>query len=81
MSGTVDATKGGVREIHLREHWRVVWQRRWAVATVFLLVVGTVALYSFMAPPVYEATATVEVQPQARRMAPGQDVTGIGAGS
>ena len=81
MTGTVDATKGGAREIHLREHWRVIWQRRWAVATVFLLVVGSVALYTFMAPPVYEAVATVEVQPQARRVAPGQDVTGIGAGS
>jgi len=81
MTGTVDATTGAAREIHLREHWRVVWQRRWAVATIFLLVVGAVALYSFMAPPVYEATATVEVQPQARRVAPGQDVSGIGAGS
>ena len=30
---------------------------------------------------IYEATATVEVQPQARRLAPGQDVSGIGAGS
>ena len=81
MSGTVDATTGVAREIHLREYWRVVWQRRWAVATIFLLVVGAVALYSFMASPVYEATATVEVQPQARRVAPGQDVSGIGAGS
>ena len=81
MTGNVDATTGGSREIHLREHWRVIWQRRWAVATIFLLVVGAVALYSFTVPPVYEATATVEVQPQARRVAPGQDVSGIGAGS
>ncbi len=78
---STEATTGGPRQIHLREHWRVVWQRRWFVVTVFLLVVGVVGLYSFMAAPVYEATATVEVQPQARRLAPGQDVTGIGAGS
>ncbi len=71
----------GVRAIHLREHWRVVWQRRWFVITVFVLVVGLVGVYSFLTPPVYEATATVEVQPQARRLAPGQDVSGIGAGS
>lgn len=81
MTGTVDTSVRGTREIHLREHWRVVWQRRWAVATVFMMVVGVVGLYSFLAPPVYEATATVEVQPQARRFAPGQDVSGIGAGS
>jgi capsular exopolysaccharide synthesis family protein len=81
MTESVATTTGGKREIHLREHWRVVWQRRWVVATVFLLVVGSVGLYSFLAPPVYEAIATIEVQPQARRLAPGQDVSGIGAGS
>jgi capsular exopolysaccharide synthesis family protein len=80
MIGTVDATAGATREIHLRDHWRVVWQRRWAVATVFVTVLGVVALYSFLTPPIYEATATVEVQPQARRYTPGQDVSGIGAG-
>jgi capsular exopolysaccharide synthesis family protein len=76
-----EATAGGPRQIHLREHWRVVWQRRWFVVTVFLLVVGAVGLYSFLTSPIYEATATVEVQPQARRVAPGQDVSGIGANS
>jgi capsular exopolysaccharide synthesis family protein len=81
MTDHVDAPASGTREIHLREHWRVVWQRRWAVATVFLFVLGSVGLYSFLAPPIYEAVATVEVQPQARRMGPGQDVSGIGAGS
>ncbi len=81
MTANADATRTGGREIHLREHWRVVWQRRWAVTGVFLLVVGVVGLYSMLAPPVYEATATVEVQPQARRFSPGQDVSGIGAGN
>ena len=48
-----------VREIHLREHWRTIWIRRWVVAAVFSAVVGLVLLYSFTATPVYEATATV----------------------
>jgi len=69
-----------VREIHLREHWRTIWIRRWVVAAVFSAVVGLVLLYSFTATPVYEATATVEVQPQARRVSPGQDASGLGAG-
>ena len=81
MTASGDGIAGPAREIHLREHWRVVWQRRWSVAAVFLFVVSVVGVYSFLAPPVYEATATVEVQPQARRLAPGQDVSGIGAGS
>src|SRR5262245_47736783 len=80
MTGNEVTNVGGPREIHLRDRWRSMWQRRWAVLTVFLLVVSAVALYSFLTPPIYEATATVEVQPQARRLAPGQDVSGIGAG-
>jgi capsular exopolysaccharide synthesis family protein len=79
MTGS-DVNTGGPREIHLRDRWRSMWHRRWAVVTVFLLVVCVVGLYSFLSPPVYEAIATVEVQPQARRLAPGQDVSGIGAG-
>lgn len=81
MTGSAEPATGVNREIHLREHLRVVWQRRWAAATVFLLIVGAVGLYSFLVRPVYEAVATIEVQPQARRLAPGQDVSGIGAGS
>src|SRR5262245_58715185 len=69
----------GQREIHLRDHWRTVWHRRWTALATFLLVVGPVLGYSLLAPRIYEATATVEVQPQARRVAPGQDVSGIGA--
>ena len=74
-----ESIAGATREIHLRDHWRVVWTRRWAVAASFLFVVGVVGLYSFLVSPIYEATATIEVQPQARRLAPGQDVSGIGA--
>ena len=81
MTASIDEIPGRGREIHLRDHWRVVWTRRWIVVSVFLMVVGVVALYSFLAPPIYEATATVEVQPQARRYSPGQDVSGIGAGN
>jgi len=70
---------GTTREIHLRDHWRVVWQRRWTVAAVFVLVISIVGLYTVLVPKVYEATASIEVQPQARRVSPTQDVSGIGA--
>ena len=79
MNTIADPVALEAKELHLRDHWRVISQRRWAVVSVFMFVVAVAALYSFMAAPVYEATATVEVQPQARRLAPGQDVSGIGA--
>jgi capsular exopolysaccharide synthesis family protein len=79
MSVNVETTALEPREIHLRDHWRVISQRRWAVLSVFLFVVAAVALYSFLTAPIFEATSIVEVQPQARRLSPGQDVSGIGA--
>jgi succinoglycan biosynthesis transport protein ExoP len=70
---------GDGREIHLREYWRVIVTRHWSALAAFAFVVGAVALYSYLKTPIYEATALVEVQPQARRLAPGQDASGIGA--
>lgn len=45
---------------------------------MFLLVLAATAAWTFLQTPLYRATATVEVQPQARRIAPGQDVSGMG---
>jgi polysaccharide biosynthesis transport protein len=76
-----DAVATTVREVHLRDYWRVVWQGRWTVLAVFALVVAMAAAWSFLRTPIYRATAVIEVQPQARRVGPGQDVSGLGISS
>jgi capsular exopolysaccharide synthesis family protein len=65
-------------ETHLRHYWRVLWQGRYTVIAVFLLVVAGTAVYTFLQTPIFKATATVEVQPKAQRLGPGQDVSGLG---
>ena len=42
------------------------------------VVVGLTAVWSFIQPKIYRAKVTVEVQPQASRVAAGQDVSGLG---
>ncbi len=69
------------REVHLREYWRIVWDRRLTALLVFAVVLGAVAAWTFLQTPIYRATAVVEVQPQARRIGPGQDVSGLGVSS
>lgn len=69
------------REIHLRDYARLVWNGRFVVLACFLLVVAGTAAYSFLKTPIYRAMAVVEVQPQARRLGPGQDVSGLGVAS
>jgi capsular exopolysaccharide synthesis family protein len=68
------------RGAHLRDYWDVVWQGRWTVLSCFVLVVGLVAVHTYLQTPVFRATATVEVQPHARLLSPGEDLSGMGAG-
>jgi capsular exopolysaccharide synthesis family protein len=74
-----DSGVASPKEVHLRDYWKVAWQGRWTVLGVFLVVVALVTAWTFLQTPIYRAVATVEIQPQARRLAPGQDVSGIGA--
>jgi capsular exopolysaccharide synthesis family protein len=68
-----------MRETHLRDYWKIVWQGRWTALAIFFVVLGYTAVSTFLRTPIYRATATVEVQPQAKRLAAGQDVSGLGA--
>jgi capsular exopolysaccharide synthesis family protein len=69
----------GLREAHLRDYWKIVWQGRWTILAVFAVTVGATGVWTYMQTPIYRATAIVEVQPQARRLLAGGDVSGLGA--
>ena len=73
------ASQSVFREAHLRDYWKVIWLGRWTVLAVFFVVVGLTAVWTFLQTPIYRATAIVEVQPQARRLLGGGDVSGMGA--
>jgi capsular exopolysaccharide synthesis family protein len=73
------ATQGvDSRETHLRDYWKIVWQARWTVVAVTFVVIGLTAVWTFTRPKIYRATATIEVQPQANRVAAGRDISGLG---
>ncbi len=67
------------KEIHLRDYWKVIWRGRWTVSSIFIIVFLTVAIGTFIQTPVYRAIATVEIQPEARRIFQGQEAASIGA--
>jgi capsular exopolysaccharide synthesis family protein len=68
-----------LREAHLRDYWKIVWQGRWTILALFAVTVGATGVWTYMQTPVYRATAIVEVQPEARRIMAGGDVSGLGA--
>lgn len=69
----------GFREAHLRDYWRIVWQGRWTILAIFLVVCAAVTGWTLMQPPVYRASAIIEIQPKARGLLSSQDASGLGA--
>jgi capsular exopolysaccharide synthesis family protein len=71
--------QGRGAEGHLRDYWRVVWNGRWTVVSIFAVtgVLGTVA--TLLQKPVYEAVATLEINARPRGVVQGTDVAQLGA--
>src|SRR5204862_1850292 len=72
-------TLSPVRETHLKDYYRTLRKHRWLIAGLFLATVFTVAIWSFLQTPVYQATATVLIEPEPPKVLNIQDVTPIGA--
>jgi polysaccharide biosynthesis transport protein len=66
------------KEIHLRDYWATIWRWRWTVGATFTIVVGLVALFTFLQTPIYRASTKVEIQPSSRRVVNVQDVSELG---
>jgi capsular exopolysaccharide synthesis family protein len=48
--------------IDLRDYLRVILKRRWTIITVFSVILVTVAIHTFTATPVYEATTRLVIE-------------------
>lgn len=64
----------GEREVHLLDYVRVLYKRRWLAATVFLLVLGTAAVYTFTATPIFEAKTRLLIESDERNVVSFQQV-------
>ena len=67
------------RESHLKDYYRVLRKHRWLVAGLFLLTVLTVSVWTFVQTPIYQASATILIEPEAAKVLNIQEVTSIGA--
>lgn len=46
-------------DLQLRQTLRILWRRKWLIATVVVVITGVVGLYSFTVTPRYEATLQI----------------------
>jgi uncharacterized protein involved in exopolysaccharide biosynthesis len=71
------------REVELQprvgDYRRVLRKHRWLITGIFLLTVLTVAIWTFVQIPIYQAAATILIEPEPPRVLNIQDVTPVGA--
>jgi uncharacterized protein involved in exopolysaccharide biosynthesis len=67
------------REAHLKDYWRILRKHRWLATGLFLVVVLTVAVWTFLQTPVFQATAVVLIEPEPPKVLNIQDVSPIGS--
>ena len=54
--------KKPTREVHLRDYINVILRRKWAVISLFVVVVVTVMVSTFSTEPIYRATCQVLIE-------------------
>src|SRR5262245_27006144 len=65
----------------IHQYLRVLRKHRWLIAGVFLVTVITVGIWTFLQVPIYEAAATVLIEPEPPRVLNIQEVTPMGTTS
>jgi uncharacterized protein involved in exopolysaccharide biosynthesis len=63
----------------IADYRRVLRKHRWLMTGLFLLAVLTVAIWTFLQVPIYQAVATILIEPEPPRVLNIQDVTPVGA--
>jgi len=66
-------------QINLRDYLYVIQKRRWTVITVFTVIVITVAILTFTATPIYEATARLIIDKENPNVVSIQEVMSVDA--
>lgn len=63
-------------EINLADLWMTVRKYKWIIFSFMVLVVGTTIIATALMRPVYQSTATVQIDPDMRRILEYQDLEG-----
>lgn len=68
-------------EVHLKDHLRLLLKHRWLIATVFIVTAVTGTVWTFLQTPIYQASATVLIEPELPKVLNIQEVTSAGLGT
>jgi uncharacterized protein involved in exopolysaccharide biosynthesis len=72
-------TPEGESQVRVADYRRVLRKHRWLITGLFLLTVLSVGIWTFTQVPIYQASATILIEPEPPKVLNIQDVTPIGA--
>ncbi len=52
---------GLIKEIHLRDYWRIISKRRWTVITLFVIILVTTIIVTLRKTSIYKATIKLQI--------------------
>lgn len=67
-------------EIDILEYWRIIWKRKWTIASTAAVVIALAGIYSFTTTPVYQATTTLVMEEPSSNRLTIQDVLSTSSG-
>ena len=66
------------REAHLKDYLHILRKHRWLITGLFLVTVLTVAIWTFVQTPIFQASAMVLIEPEPPKVLNIQEVSPIG---
>ena len=66
-------------QIDLRDYFRVMFKRRWTIMAIFALVVLSVAVHTFTATPIYQASSRIVIEKENPNLVSIQEVMAVDA--
>jgi len=76
-----DHTREADAEVHLKAYLRMLLKHRWLILTVFIVTTVTGTVWTLMQTPIYQASATVLIEPDLPKVLNIQEVTSPGLGT
>ncbi len=67
-------------EIDIRDYLRIIIKRRWLIATVVIVLTSIVAIYAFLAKPIYKATVQILIEKETPKVVNVEEVLGVDTG-
>jgi len=68
-----------IPERHLGDYLQVLRKHQWLITGIFLVAVITVGVWTFRQTPIYQAAATILIDPEAPKILNIQEITPVGA--